>query len=387
MLRYSTISCCALIACVTLLGVPSRADATCVERASWPTAGFPRRTSDAKVLSSEAVAAYEQFLFSLDGEDGDRKGTRTDSAMIIHQGAVFYERNARGWKASMPHLAWSVTKSVYNTLTGVAVQQGVVRLDDSICKHHPDVPAASCKVTVQNLLEFSSGFDWAETYEGKSNQESSVLAMLYGEGQPNMPRFVASHAFRDEPGTSYMYSTGDSTLLGSVVERAMAKRFGEDYAWDLLFNPLGMQSPVIERDTAKNPGAGSYFYATPEDFGKLGYLWLSGGCWAGAQLLPDTWMEDSTQPSKPFLNKRYDTDPDDQQGRQFWLNRFVAGVNDPRPWPDVPEDAYAARGHWGQSIVVIPSKDIVLVRQADDREKTFNFNRYVQLAMAVVGVK
>ena len=53
------------------------------------------------------------------------------------------------------------------------------------------------------------------------------------------------------------------------------------------------------------------------------------------------------------------------------------------PWPDVPEDAYAARGHWGQSITVVPSLDVVIVRLADDRDGTFDFNAFLKLALAV----
>jgi CubicO group peptidase (beta-lactamase class C family) len=77
------------------------------------------------------------------------------------------------------------------------------------------------------------------------------------------------------------------------------------------------------------------------------------------------------------------TEPGDVQGRQLWLNRPVPEQNVPVPWPDVPQDAFAALGHWGQSITVIPSYDLVVVRTADDRDKTFELNRFLSLAIAV----
>jgi CubicO group peptidase (beta-lactamase class C family) len=79
-----------------------------------------------------------------------------------------------------------------------------------------------------------------------------------------------------------------------------------------------------------------------------------------------------------------DWDPGDVQGRQFWLNRRVPGVQDEKPWPDVPEDAYAMRGHWSQSVTIIPSLDLIVVRMADDRQKAFNFNTFLARAIALV---
>ena len=72
------------------------------------------------------------------------------------------------------------------------------------------------------------------------------------------------------------------------------------------------------------------------------------------------------------------------QGRLVWMNRAVPEVGQvTRPWPSVPDDAYAARGHWKQAIVVIQSLDLVVVRVADDRDGTFDFDRFLGLAAAL----
>jgi CubicO group peptidase (beta-lactamase class C family) len=81
--------------------------------------------------------------------------------------------------------------------------------------------------------------------------------------------------------------------------------------------------------------------------------------------------------------RRLDADPDDVQGRQFWLNKPIPEQGVTTPWPGVTEDAFAARGHWGQSITVVPSRDVVIVRTADDRERGFDFARFVSLALEV----
>ena len=84
-----------------------------------------------------------------------------------------------------------------------------------------------------------------------------------------------------------------------------------------------------------------------------------------------------------FKKKRIAAQPSDVYGRLFWLNRAVPEAGIPKPMPDVPDDAFAAQGHWGQSVTIIPSLDLVIVRFADDRDGAFDFNHFLKLAIAV----
>jgi CubicO group peptidase (beta-lactamase class C family) len=372
----------ALSVLLALLAVPRLASAACPEREPWPT----REWTPGALLAGreQALAAFEQYAFTLVGKDEERKGVRTDGVVIIHRGRLVYERYARGFKAEQRHLGWSMSKSVTNALTGVAVAHGALSLDDSICKHVKASSEAACAITVRNLLEFGSGLDWKEDYEDGGLQTSSVLAMLYGEGRRDMVRFITSHALRDKPGTSWEYSSGDTTLLAGVVGAAMKPRFGEGWEWKLLLDPVGTRSAMWERDPQGTLVGSSLLHATPRDWAKLGFLFLNDGCWEGQRLLPEGWVASSVAVSEPLRQKRVDWDPGDVQGWQLWLNRRVPGFQDEKPWPDVPEDAYAMRGHWGQSVTVIPSRDLVVVRLSDDRERAFKLNTFLSLALALV---
>ena len=357
--------------------------ASCPVRASWPTVDFGDRRDETAARHPAEIAALEQYAFTLTGANDERLGIRTDSVVIVQGGDVIYERYARGFAAWNPHIAWSVSKSFVNALAGIAVARGLITINDSVCQYVTLPRPEHCDITIGNLLEFSSGLAWRESYENASPQVSSVLAMLYGEGQPDMLAFVAGHDSRDPPGATYMYSSGDSTFLSAVLRPPLSAAFGSDYEWTSLFDVIGMTSAVWEADQRGVPVGSSYLYATSRDFARFGFLYLNDGCWEDQRLFPEDWVRDSTSVSAPFKMRPLDTEPGDVQGRQFWLNRPVPEQNVPTPWPDVPEDAYAAEGHWGQSITIIPSRDVVIVRTADDRDKTFDMNRFLSLALQV----
>jgi CubicO group peptidase (beta-lactamase class C family) len=254
-------------------------------------------------------------------------------------------------------------------------------VDDPICTLLGD-SEEHCDITVDHLLQFASGLDWKEVYENESNQASSVLAMLYGQGHGDWASFVLSHGSRAAPGSRFSYSTGDSTLLLSAVHRAIQKTHGRDWPWSLLFEPIGLRSAVFERDARGNLGGGSYFYATARDYLRLGYLYLRDGCWDGQRLLPEDWVARSTTISEAL----YATDRHDRETsrRQWWLNRPCRRAS--TSLEGRARDTYAAIGHWGQYVIVVPSEDTVIVRLADDRDETFDLSTFTGLALAIGAV-
>jgi CubicO group peptidase (beta-lactamase class C family) len=361
------------------------AEEVCKPRDSWPTEAWPSKVAEYATSRKDQITALEEYLFKIEGTDAERKGRRTDGLVIVQGGSVVYERYGRGYKKGQKHTGWSVSKSVTAILTGIAVKQGKVALEDSICKHRTDLPEHACAIKIVHLLEFASGFDWKEIYENESNQMSSVLSMLYGQGHQDMALFTGSHPLRDAPGTSYQYSTGESTLLAGVVGKAMEPAFGADWPWKVLFDKVGMKRTTIERDVAGTFAGGSFVYASPEDWARFGWLLANDGCWNGERLLPADWMTESTKVSEPIKRKQVEREAGETQGRQFWLNKTVPGItNDEVPWPDAPPDSYCAQGHWGQRVCVVPSLDLVVARTADDRiREEFSTNEMLKLSIAV----
>ena len=302
--------------------------------------------------------------------------------MIVRDGLIVHERYADGYGPASPHVAWSCTKSLTSALVGAALARGALGLDDSICRHLPG-DGGHCDVTVRHLLQLASGLDWNESYEGLDLQGSSVLAMLYGVGRTDMAGFVRSHPSVALPGTRWNYSSGDSVLLSAVVRSSLEPRLGADWPSAALFGPLGMRSATLERDAFGTPVGLSLLHATPRDLARLGLLHLADGCWRGARLLPEGYVAASTAVSVPSRSPGSHRQAGDVYGLGWWLNRPVPELGQPVPWAGVPDDAYAARGHWGQLIAVVPSLGLVVVRTADDREKgAFDLGRFLSLAIA-----
>jgi CubicO group peptidase (beta-lactamase class C family) len=332
---------------------------------------------------SAELAALEAYAFALDGPDAARRGLRTDAVVIVHRGHVTYERYARGQGPETRHVAWSVTKSAVGALAAIAIGERAVSLDDSICRHLAAAPRAHCGITVRHLLEWSSGLDWRETYEGSRHQASSVLAMLYGVGRADMVSFVLGHAARAEPGAQWAYSSGDSLLLAAVLDAAMAPRHGRDWPWAVLFDPAGMRSAVLERDARRTFVGASYLWATPRDLARLGLLYLHDGCAGERRLWPAGWLRLATEPSAAVRRGSPFRKRGDVTGLALWLNRSVPELGQGPPWPGAPDDAFWMRGHWGQLVAVIPSLELVVVRTGDDREEdAFDHDRFLALAIA-----
>ncbi len=361
---------------------------TCPALTGWPGETWLDRTKETAQAKPEQVAALEAWLFpeGLDWDDPERQGVRTDGIVIIHDGAIIYERYDHGYDANMRHISWSAAKSFTNVVTGIAVREGALEVTDSICDHVTPGSQDVCAVTVQDALEFGTGFDWLETYEGQSPTASSVLAMLYGEGRGDTATFVTGHPLRDAPGATWYYSSGDTNVASAAVGAALTPAHGEYFPWPLLFDPIGMTSAVWERDGAGTYVGSSYVYATTRDFARFGWLLLGDGCWEGERILPEGWVEWSTQVNDAFLSHPIDHGGGTMQGRGFWLNRRVPeqGLTN-LPWPHVPEGSFAALGHWRQSIYVVPQAGLVVARNGDDRDGSYVHDETLRLALDLVG--
>ena len=259
--------------------------------------------------------------------------------VALHQGKVIAERYDKGIQADMKLLSWSMAKSFTNAIAGLMVGDEIVDLNAPM-----DVPEWQNDdrnlITLNDLLQMQSGLEWNEDYGNRSD----VNLMLHRE--QDMGQFALSKPLEHEPGAYWYYSSGST----NIVMRYLRGKFTSDEAFlnyirTRLFAPLGIRNAVFEQDMSGTPIGSSYLYITAKDFARFGQLYLDEGCVDSLRVLPEGWVDYTVTPA---------SDSKGGYGAFFWLNKG-------KELPDVPEDMYYCKGHDGQRIFIIPSKELVVV--------------------------
>lgn len=268
-------------------------------------------------------------------------GNQTRAVLVIQGDSIIGERYAEGISAKTPLHGWSMTKSFANTLIGMLVHDGIIRVDDDHLFEEWDGDERST-ITLDHLLRMTSGLQWSEVYDNVSD----ATQMLFES--ENVAAANLGKPIKHKPGTHWYYSSGTTNLLSGYLRRLLE----DDKAYwrlleDRLFEPLGMYSAFVEPDESGNFILSSYGYATARDWAKYGMLYLQDGVWKGERLLPEGWV-DYTRKLTPASGHEY--------GAQFWLN------HDKKTYPSAPADMFSANGFQGQRVFVIPSKNMVVVR-------------------------
>lgn len=319
--------------------------------------------------------AVDAYAFPL-RNPSERSGIRTDALLIVRDGRIIHERYSAPTRADTAHLTWSVSKSVLATLLGVAQGQGRFQLQDPAARFYSPMQTHP-EVTLADLLHWSSGLDWQEDYE-YAPLKSSVVAMLYTGGRHDMAAYTAARPAAEAPGKRFLYSSGDSNVLAATLRGMVGDEAYADYPWRALFEPLGITSATWERDGSGTFVGSSYLYLTARDLARIGLLMQRRGRWGDRQLLPASWVEFNTMLSPSARALPGEANP----GGHWWLNQPLAGSQ--APWPDAPVSTFAALGHWGQALYVLPEQKVTIVRYGDDRDASYSHNEMIKRVLAAI---
>ena len=280
----------------------------------------------------------------------------TFAVMVTYKGQPVAERYAEGFGPENRFLSWSMAKSFTNALTGIMVKEGKLELDApaDIEEWQQDERR---QITIRHLMQMNSGLEWNEDY----GNSSDVNNMLHKEG--DMAKFAISKQLEYAPGSVFEYASGSTNIVSSLMRKAI----GNDAEYlafprEKLFNRIGMRSATFEVDASGTFVGSSYLYASLRDYTRFGLLYLNNGNWLGEQILPDDWVEYTTTAANGS---------DGNYGAFFWLNKTG------KEYPDVPRDMFCCRGHDGQFIYIIPSKELVIVRTGFSKEGEFDQNGFL----------
>ncbi len=269
------------------------------------------------------------------------------AVVVIRNGELVAERYAPGFGPQTPLLGWSMTKTVNAALIGTLVREGRITL----AQRAPVAAWASdgrAAITWADLMAMSSGLRFNEDY----GSVTDVTRMLYLA--PDMAGAAQAGPTEAAPGTVWNYSSGTAVLLSRLWQSTFQDpRQALAYPRQALFQPLGMASAVIEADARGTLVGSSYMYATARDWARFGQLLLNDGAWNGQRLLPEGFVA-MMRSAAPASRGEYG------QG-QLWL-RGPNGTLQADATEGVPADTFWLLGHDGQSIAVVPSRGLVIVR-------------------------
>ncbi len=288
--------------------------------------------------NAKLEALLAQTFNPTSSEQNPAPSNKTRAVVVLQDGKLLAERYASGFNAQMPLLGWSMTKSVTNAMIGMMVLDKKLEVEKPapIDEWKND---ARAKITLDNLMRMSSGLAFVEDYASPSDA-TNMLFRSKGAGE-----FAIGGKVEAEPGTIWSYSSGTTNILQEIVRRQFSNHADYlAYPHTRLFQKLGMTSAILEPDASGTYVGSSFMYATARDWAKFGQLYLQDGVWNGERILPEDWVAYSSKET-PHSDGTY--------AAHFWLAH-----ND----PDFPKDGFMAEGFEGQTVAIVPSQKLVIVR-------------------------
>ena len=278
--------------------------------------------------------------------DAYMKDHRLAALIILQGGQMRMERYGLGFDGDGRWTSFSVAKSFTSTLVGAALKDGLIKsMDDKVSDYLPDMKGSAYDdVSLRQLLTMTSGVQWNEDY---GDPQSDVARFNNHQPEPGMDALVSymRRLPRTAPaGTRWHYSTGETNLIGLVLNAAIQKPLAQ-YLQEKIWQPAGMeqQATWLLSKTGKEI-SGCCVQAAARDYARLGQFILEGAQVGGQSILPDGWLQDAT-------HKQADIGaPGRGYGYQWWT--YDSG-------------AFAARGIFGQGIFIDPARQLVIVSNAD----------------------
>jgi CubicO group peptidase (beta-lactamase class C family) len=353
----AAVPCVVLLACGGGGDGPKEDGGRAVDRpsgASAMTTVSPPDTGDGWEVSTPSAQNIDEadLKASLDRLLSQGSGG-IDAVVVVRNDKLVAEAYYNGYDRDTLHDVRSVTKSITSALTGIAVDRGLLSLDDTIGQHIPDfesypgIDDRRRRIRIEHLLNMLTGMDCDD---GNMSSPGNEFHMY---GKDDWVRFALGIPMAYEPGTLMSYCSAGVMMLGHIIATRAGVKL-EDFAAAHLFNPIGVSHVRWLHSPMGITNANSTFQICARDAAKFGNLYLNGGTWKGAPVVPPNWVTRSFTSTSAF--------PDGNgYGWLWWKSRFdVRGTL---------QDGMFASGNGGNFIFVLPQERLVVVINAS------NYNR------------
>jgi CubicO group peptidase (beta-lactamase class C family) len=311
---------------------------------SWPAGGRGPEAPAAGVDAAKVKQAVDAAFASPEG--------LTAAVVVAHRGRLIAERYADGITPETPLESWSMAKSLTSTLMGMLIHRGDYELWQPAPVPEwqaPNDPRA--KIRIGDILQMSSGLRIRAPQDPDYDASGPYPDHLYLYTGPNAFQHAATRPQQWLPGQVGRYRNTDPVLVNYLIRLAVEKR-KEEYATfpqRALFDPLGIRTITIQTDSQGNFLGQGLVLGSARDWARLGLLYLRDGVWKGKRMLPEGYVKFVST-----VAPGWEADKRMIYGGFFW-------VNGEGTFP-VPREAFYMSGAGGQTTLIVPSHDLVVVR-------------------------
>ncbi len=273
-------------------------------------------------------------------------GQRSAALLVVHDGKLRLERYGLGFDGSGRWTSFSVAKSFTSTLVGAALKDGFIKsLDDKVSLYIPELKGSAYdEVSVRQLLTMTSGVKWNEDYDDPNSDVAKFNNHKPEAGGEALVSYMRKLPREVPAGTRWLYSTGETNLVGTLVQRATQKPLAT-YLAEKVWGPAGMeqQATWLLSKTGQEIG-GCCVQASPRDYARMGQFILNGATVNGQSIVPDDWWAQATTKQADIGT------PGRGYGYQWWT---------------YDDGSFTARGIFGQGIFIDPKRKLVIVSNAN----------------------
>ena len=273
-------------------------------------------------------------------------GGKTKSFLVIKNDSILFEKYYDGYDQNSLSNSFSVAKSIVTSMMGKAIMEGKIKgLDQPVSDYFEEYKEGlASELTVGDLAKMSSGMKWSEKYYNVINITSESYFTK------DLRSVILRQKIIDKPGQGFRYSSGDTQLLGMVIENATGVSLSE-YLTEKFWKPMGAENNALWQIDSENYGMEKAYCCiagTARDFARFGKLYINKGKWNDEVILDSSFVELSIQPS--FEDSPY-------YGYGWWLYDYEG------------KKVFTMNGHRGQFIISFPEENIIIARQGDFNEK------------------
>lgn len=293
---------------------------------AWPVPKWETAKPNRHGMSGSRLAKVRNWL--------KRHGSKT--GVVVRRGRLVGEWYFDDATPQSRYNMYSTTKSFSSTAAGLAVAGGKLKLDTKVGEVLPDVrPEGKRDVTVRHLISMTSGV----------HNDPGVSA------KPDLFGYALYEAPMDNaPGAKWDYNNTGLAILGPVVKQATGKHI-DQILNDQVFEPIGIKPDDWEwQRRGKTPLPYSGLHINARALARFGLMFMNRGKWQDRQIVPEAWTDEASRSSQT-MNPTY--------GYLWWNNATGR-------WPGVPRDAFASLGKFDNSMLLVPSLELIVIRQVGD---------------------